>query len=1231
MLPAVTGPVTYTARFTQNTRSYTITWVDGNNNELYHESVAYGETPAYAGAEPTKNSTAQYSYSFNNTWLPEITEVSADATYTAQFTQNTRSYTITWNYIDANGAPASTTTTVEYGQMPAAPAALSGLQYHNGAKTYTLSGWEEEFVPVAGEAAYTATYTETDRTVKATWNYTDAAGEQQTEETTVAYNTVPMPPVAVGYQTVSTVYTLTGWNDGTADYAADALPQITADAEFTAVYTDAVRTYTVTWVDGNSNELYHESVAYDDTPAYDGAEPTKTATAQYTYSFSGWNDGTNDYAVDAALPAVSGDVTYTAIFTPTLRSYTVTWENYDENVLDTDTNVAYGTVPAYDGEQPTKPGDGATTYNFTGWTVKGGDFYSKDSQLPAVEGDVTFVATFDSSAVTYNVTWKNYDDTVLATDEGLVYGATPTYSGETAPAREATAQYTYEFAGWSDGTNEYAADAVLPGVSANVTYTALFTAHLRSYTVIWKNVDGTELKTEQKDYGTVPAYTGETPVKDDAQYTYTFKGWTSGGSTYGLTDALPAVQGDVTFTAWYDTVTKTYTVIWKNYDETVLETDENVPYGTLPTYDGENDPAKEATAQYSYQFDGWDPVISSVKGNVTYTAVFTPVVRKYTVLWMNGDDIAETDTDVPYGTVPSFDSAQPTKDPQGDVTYTFDGWQSGDSTYAPGDAFPAIQGDTTFNAVFSEGVRLYTATFTDNLGNTYSESKASGTAISLAQPGYKLHTSSTANVGSFDFDAQTYTFASSETAAEVSVNYVLDVDALLTAAETILADEENYDSNYITSLRTAKNALETVCDDPAQLAQAAEYKETLQARVNEAASFSAYTVIFLYGKNGDVPAVVNDLHLGDTVNAPAASVTSYMSSGFSYPVSYWKDADNNKYTVNFPSVTGNATYTAVYTTYDLYDDLRTIRDAKAMENVTDATSIDAIEHVLSQIDALFAENGVVVSDYTIVQQNSVNKETAAGISFVQALSSLIAQLQSIANSADSICTGHEFDYFDQRMPSCTEPGYEAYKVCRLCNTKVGGAEIPATGHSATYDRDPVRSGALTDGTCAWDTYTCKNGCGDFYLIPTYIVRYTDDSTVAGATVTLFVDGQNISVVADNGGRANFRGRLAPGQLVEGQYDLTVSLGETAKTGSMLVHNGRVTINIARLEHSGQQGDNGDNGNNGSGGFRCPMCKAYDDLRTMPVVGWFVAIVHFFVHMAYRIINSSTAFSGKFTF
>ncbi|MBR3148581.1 MAG: leucine-rich repeat domain-containing protein [Eubacterium sp.] len=77
--------------------------------------------------------------------------------------------------------------------------------------------------------------------------------------------------------------------------------------------------------------------------------------------------------------------------------------------------------------------------------------------------------------VEYTVTWKNEDGTVLETDTDAASGTTPTYNSA-APTKAADYDYTYEFSGWTDGTNSYSLTDTLPAVTGNVTYTATFTA-----------------------------------------------------------------------------------------------------------------------------------------------------------------------------------------------------------------------------------------------------------------------------------------------------------------------------------------------------------------------------------------------------------------------------------------------------------------------------------------------------------------------------------------------------------------------------------------------------------------------------------------------------------------------------------------------------------------------------------------------------------------------------------
>ena len=177
------------------------------------------------------------------------------------------------------------------------------------------------------------------------------------------------------------------------------------------------------------------------------------------------------------------------------------------------------------------------------------------------------------------------------------------------------------------------------------------------------------------------------------------------------------ITKDKTFTAIFEA--NKYTVTWMN-ESTELEKDEDVPYGTAPNYSdgGTAAPTKAATAQYTYNFDGWstDPNATSgtaegslptVTGNVIYYAIFTEETNEYTVTWMNESTELEKDEDVPYGTAPNYSdggTAAPTKAATAQYTYNFDGWST-DPNATSGTAegsLPTVTDNVIYYAIFTE-------------------------------------------------------------------------------------------------------------------------------------------------------------------------------------------------------------------------------------------------------------------------------------------------------------------------------------------------------------------------------------------------------------------------------------------------------------------------------------------------------------------------------------------------
>ena len=313
----VTGDQTYEATFSPLTNSYMITWVVDDNTTT--ESYEYGKTPVFKGSTD-KAADAQYTYTFTG-WSPEITSVTGNATYTATYSKTLNKYTIT--FVDENGTTVLDTQEVEYGSMPEyagdTPTKAATDKY-----TYTFTGWSPEIVAVEGDATYKATYSSVVNEYTITW--VDGDGKTLKTEK-VAYDEMPSYSGDTPTKKATPQYSYSFNETWSPEIVA-----VTKDATYTAQFDSTVNKYTITFVNEDGTELQSSEVEYGQTPSYTGETPTKAATAQHTYTFKAWSP---------EIVAVTGNATYTATYSETVNTYTVTWKNDNGDVLETDENVCH--------------------------------------------------------------------------------------------------------------------------------------------------------------------------------------------------------------------------------------------------------------------------------------------------------------------------------------------------------------------------------------------------------------------------------------------------------------------------------------------------------------------------------------------------------------------------------------------------------------------------------------------------------------------------------------------------------------------------------------------------------------------------------------------------------------------------------------------------------------------------------------------------------------------------
>ena len=214
------------------------------------------------------------------------------------------------------------------------------------------------------------------------------------------------------------------------------------------------------------------------------------------YHFVKWSDGLT--AAKRTDTGIKGNLNVTALFE--INSYTVKFVDYDGTVLKTE-SVNYKASATAPKDLPSRKG-----YSFVGW----------DKDYKSVTSDMMVAAQYTINR--YRVTFFDYDGSTIDI-QYVPYGGKA--SAPDDPERKG-----YDFSGWDrDFSN------VLSAISVNAQY------EKKTFTVIFKNYDGSVLKTEVVEYGKKP-----TPPEVDQREGYVFTGWDS---------EFTGITGDTVIVAQY--------------------------------------------------------------------------------------------------------------------------------------------------------------------------------------------------------------------------------------------------------------------------------------------------------------------------------------------------------------------------------------------------------------------------------------------------------------------------------------------------------------------------------------------------------------------------------------------------------------------------------------------------------------------------------------------------------
>ena len=185
-----------------------------------------------------------------------------------------------------------------------------------------------------------------------------------------------------GYNTENAVLTGVAYIDQISETRLNRMASTFPD--LTITYGETIDEHTVSFVLPDGTLWEAQTVEHGGAATAPATNPTKASTVDTVYTFRGWSGAFNN---------VLQDMTITALFTETTRTYTVTFKNGSQ-ILQTSTVNCYGSAD-YTGADLEKPG-----YLWTGW----------DGLARNVTSDMVINAVFETPALPSQVAdMTNFD------------------------------------------------------------------------------------------------------------------------------------------------------------------------------------------------------------------------------------------------------------------------------------------------------------------------------------------------------------------------------------------------------------------------------------------------------------------------------------------------------------------------------------------------------------------------------------------------------------------------------------------------------------------------------------------------------------------------------------------------------------------------------------------------------------------------------------------------------